>query len=141
MSLKAAREGVISALRNGMAWEHEIVTEYHSYQGLPVIVVEVGDFISFTNQEHTAAQYELAVEMRLPIDAVEAAERHRDVTQRNSMSGVLARPTANAIDDAALILTSVSVGVEDEILEDGSSRSLYIYVNADCELYTIAGER
>ena len=141
MSLAAARTGVINALRNGMGWEHEITTEYQAYQGLPVIVVEVGDFVSFTNMEHTAAQYELAVEMRLPIDAVEAAERHRDATLRDSMSGVLARPEINAIRDAALILTSVEVGVEDELLADGSSRNLYIYVNATCELYTIAGER
>ena len=141
MSLAAARTGVINALRTGMAWQHEITTEYQSYQGLPVIIVEIGDFVAFTNQEHTAAQYELAVEMRLPIDDIASAEFHRDVTQRDSMAGVLARPEINAMEDAALILTSLEVGVEDELLEDGSTRSLYIYVNAACELYPLAGSR
>ena len=129
MALSDSLESLKARIVAGLSWKSSIVEDFYSAEGLPAIVVGVVGGGGAAVLSGAVRQWDLGIELRVPIEQMADLEYHRD-PNGEGLAGVVNRAD---IIGASLIKPEITKGV----LRDDDQMGIqeYAWLRIDYEMY------
>lgn len=126
------KRGLGAALRRALNWQHDLVTDYGTYTGLPVIEIATMEAEPEVLDD-SISRHDCVVYLRVPPQDTAGLEYHRNLDNTDGLAYAI-----EAVDfNGTFITQSTAVGKIEEDIEGGQVDQLVFQITGD--LYVVTG--